>query len=212
MAKKTAKKEPKKKAKSAPKKKPAVKKAKPKSKPKAKAKKPAKKPAPKKKPSHEVVEAGAQVGLAFQMFAIGSDATESLFAEFHEDDPTERTIGEAVDKGDMWDHLRQLESSLLGRAPGEGFDLHIPAADASGPRLDEKVHVLEGERMKEFLCDCSVGPDGWNCFDVGGWIEGDEIRIEGILLEASPEKMVIDANHKLAGKDLRIAGKIVFVR
>ncbi|MGR8979609.1 MAG: FKBP-type peptidyl-prolyl cis-trans isomerase [Gammaproteobacteria bacterium] len=96
-----------------------------------------------------------------------------------------------------------LEKALLGKNVGEKLNVHIPAGEAYGDFMEERVQVIprsmfEGidqlEVGMQFYADVSSGPGVISVVA----IDGDEITIDG--------------NHPLAGMDLSFDVEIVDIR
>jgi FKBP-type peptidyl-prolyl cis-trans isomerase SlyD len=85
-----------------------------------------------------------------------------------------------------------LEEAMEGKASGDSFKVHVPAATAYGER-DEKLITkipkdrFEGETVEEGMQFQAQTPDGYRVVTVTA-VEGDQITIDG--------------NHPLAGQDL----------
>jgi len=103
----------------------------------------------------------------------------------------------------MGNIISGLEKALLGRGVGETFHVHIPADDAYGEFMEERIQVIprsmfEGvdqlEVGMQFYADVSSGP---------GVIS--VVAIDG-------EEITIDGNHPLAGVDLNFDVEIVDIR
>jgi len=88
----------------------------------------------------------------------------------------------------------QIESALIGLAPGDKTTVRIAAVDAFGDYEDEKVFTVGRAELPDDL-----DPE-----------EGDELvltdendeSIGVVVLEKTPESITFDANHPLAGEDL----------
>ncbi len=97
-----------------------------------------------------------------------------------------------------------LESGLGGLHAGEERDLVVPAASGYGERDEELVMEVDRgefphpERVSEGDEFIAEGPDG------------DEVAMRVVLVK--DDSVVVDANHPLAGMDLRYSVKVRAVR
>lgn len=102
-------------------------------------------------------------------------------------DPDRVTLGE----GDI---NPAFEEALIGMAPGEETEVHLPAEDAYGPRHQNLVFTVKRSR-----------------------VSGEETPVPGALVritlptggegyatvrKVGPRRLLLDANHPLAGEDL----------
>jgi FKBP-type peptidyl-prolyl cis-trans isomerase SlyD len=105
--------------------------------------------------------------------------------------------------------LEKFEENLNGKAIGDDFDFVLLAADAYGNLeadaiVDVPIEVFmhEGKLMEDIV------------------IPGKQVRLvdqqgnplTGIVLERGLEKIKIDFNHPMAGKDLHFVGKVIQIR
>lgn len=110
-------------------------------------------------------------------------------------EPVEVVVG----NGDM---IPGLEKAVVGVACGESKTVKLPCDDAYGPRLDEMVQEIDRCNLQE----------GFN--PVVGYkleLESDEDSLEATIIEVSKDKIKIDANHLMAGKDIVVDFRIVDV-
>jgi len=126
------------------------------------------------------------------------------------------TIIENVDANDPFiflfgagNLLEKFEENLNSKAKGEKFDFILTASDAYGVLDAEaivdvpiQVFMNEGKLMEDLV------------------IPGKQVRLvdqqgnplTGIVLERGLEKIKIDFNHPMAGKDLHFSGEVIEIR
>ncbi|RMG59214.1 MAG: peptidylprolyl isomerase [Deltaproteobacteria bacterium] len=117
----------------------------------------------------------------------GSLEDGTVFDSSRERDPLEFTVGE----GKL---IAGFENAVIGMAVGESKKVNIPSEEAFGPHREELV--LEVEK--------SMFPPHINPF------EGQQLQIpqqDGrtvavTVTKITDDKVTLDANHPLAGKDL----------
>jgi len=94
-----------------------------------------------------------------------------------------------------------FENAVIGMKVGEEKTIHIPSAEAYGPRNEELIQEIPRDK---FSADMEL-------------VRGQGLRIrtkEGqsivvVVKELKDEIVVLDANHPLAGKDLNFDIKLV---
>ena len=118
---------------------------------------------------------------------IGKLADGTTFDNSHDEDPLEFTLG----AGQV---LPGFEGAVLGMEPGDSKTMTIPADDAYGAYDEEMLMEVDRSQLPSKI-EPQVGqqlqvrqPDG-ETFSV-------------IVAEIEPDKVTLDANHPLAGKDL----------
>ena len=98
--------------------------------------------------------------------------------------------------------LPKIEEALEGREAGYQTSLALAAADAFGPRDEELVRTIPRSQF----------PPG---VKVGGQLEGqgsDGRKRVFNVAKIKGDTVILDANHPLAGKDLRFTLKVSAVR
>ncbi|RLG72961.1 MAG: peptidylprolyl isomerase [Methanobacteriota archaeon] len=109
-------------------------------------------------------------------------------------EPMELTIGEGR-------IIPGFEKSLIGMSPGESKTVKVPADQAYGPYIEEKVFEVERELFPEDLEP-----------EVGQRLQilGADGRVTLVTVKnVSENRVVLDANHPLAGKDLTFEIELV---
>jgi FKBP-type peptidyl-prolyl cis-trans isomerase SlyD len=95
-----------------------------------------------------------------------------------------------------------LEEAMEGKAAGDSFKVHVPAASAYGEK-DEKLITqipkdrFEGETVEEGMQFQAQTPDGYRVVTVTE-VVGDQVTIDG--------------NHPLAGQDLNFDVEVKDIR
>ncbi|MBW4467175.1 MAG: peptidylprolyl isomerase [Pegethrix bostrychoides GSE-TBD4-15B] len=96
-----------------------------------------------------------------------------------------------------------FEQAVLGMNPGESKTVTIPADDAYGPYVEERVLIVEREQIP---ADMPI--------DIGAQLQ---IQQEGgtvvpvIITDITEKEVTLDANHPLAGEDLTFKITLVSV-
>lgn len=105
--------------------------------------------------------------------------------------------------------LEKFEANLSGKTVGDNFDFVLVATDAYG--------IMEAEAIVDVPIEVFM-QDGKLMEDLV--IPGRQVRLvdqqgnplTGIVLERGLEKIKIDFNHPMAGKDLHFTGKVLQIR
>jgi FKBP-type peptidyl-prolyl cis-trans isomerase SlyD len=105
--------------------------------------------------------------------------------------------------------LEKFEENLGGKAKGDNFDFILLAPDAYG--------VLEAEAIVDVPIEVFMS-NGKLMEDLV--IPGRQVRLvdqqgnplTGIVLERGLEKIKVDFNHPMAGKDLHFTGTVIEIR
>ena len=105
--------------------------------------------------------------------------------------------------------LDSFEEKILALGEGQEFDFLLKQDDAYGPyeedrviELDKQIFQINGRFDKDTVYPGAVLP----------LVNADGVRFQGIVLEVKEDKVVVDLNHPLAGKDLHFRGKVVTFR
>jgi FKBP-type peptidyl-prolyl cis-trans isomerase SlyD len=98
--------------------------------------------------------------------------------------------------------LPKIEEALEGREAGYAVTLDLKAADAFGAREDRLTATMP---KREFPPGVKVGGQLEGHTDDGESVVFNVVKIKG-------DTVLLDANHPLAGKDLRFVLKVVGVR
>jgi peptidylprolyl isomerase len=97
--------------------------------------------------------------------------------------------------------IRGVDEALMGMAPGEEKSVTLGADEAYGPRRPELLHEVQREAIPAEV-DLQVGKQ----------LEGRDTagqRLRLTVIDVSDETVTLDANHPLAGQDLRFDLELV---
>lgn len=108
-------------------------------------------------------------------------------------DPIEFKVGE----GNL---IPGFEREVVGMTAGDKKSITVGVDEAYGPRREELVVVVERNQMPPDL-DPKIGDDLV--------VEQNEQQIRVRVTETTPEKVTLDANHPLAGEDLKFDIELV---
>lgn len=149
----------------------------------------------------ERIEPGKYVELGYDLYQVDANGEEEKVHQTDAQDPEKIIFG--VTQG----VVPELEKALAGLAEGDKYD--VVAHNAYGSydpeqvvELDHDVFVVDGEFDKDVIKKGAIVP----------MMTADGYRINGVVLDVTPEKVKMDFNHPLAGKTVRFEGKVLKIR
>ncbi len=96
-----------------------------------------------------------------------------------------------------------LEQALEGKAEGDAFDVTVAAAEAYGEHSQDRVQKVPREAFAE-IGEVQPGLKVTAQTEMG--------PIELLVTEVGDEEVTVDANHPLAGKNLKFSVRVESVR
>lgn len=106
--------------------------------------------------------------------------------------------------------LPQFEANLEGLQSGDAFDFMIIAEEGYGLRNDQDVVAIP---VQSFLDE--TGKIDENMIKPGNvlpMVDQNGNRFQGMVLDVTPDQVIMDFNHPLAGKDLYFSGSVATIR
>ncbi len=158
-----------------------------------------------KKHTHtmEKIEPGKYFEIAYKLFRINPDGSETLVHEVTPDDPDRAIMGYTLG------FVEALENELNGRGQGYKFDFVADPAMAFGPYTDDEIYTIPRERM---TVDGKFDEEMFAPGAVIPLMTPDGYRIDGTVLSLTPQAVVIDLNHPLAKDKVHYVGEVLAVR
>ncbi len=151
----------------------------------------------------EKIEPGKYVEMTYDLYEVQPDGKDKLVHQVDPSDPEKIVFG--VTRG----VIAPLERALDGLEQGGEFDVKVKAEEAFGPydpeqvvELDRAVFEIDGKFDEEHIKKGAVVP----------MMTADGFRVSGVVEEVGPEKVKMDFNHPLAGKEVRFKGNVTVVR
>lgn len=151
----------------------------------------------------EEIKPGKYFAIAYKLFRINEDGSETLVHEVTADDPDRAIFGLTLG------FVEALDEELLGKKAGDTFDFIALPEKAFGPYTEEQIYTIPRENMTV------DGKFDEEMFNVGALIPlatPDGYRIDGTVLELTPEAVVLDLNHPLAKDKIHYVGEVIAVR
>lgn len=149
------------------------------------------------------VQPGKYVELGYDLYEIGADGKEKLVHQTDKNDPEKIIFG--VTPG----VIVPLEKAIDGLEEGGSFDVVAKSDEAFGPydpeqiaELDKDIFEVEGEFDSDVIKPGALVP----------MMTQDGYHITGVVKEVTDNKVKMDFNHPLAGKDVRFQGNVTLVR
>lgn len=118
----------------------------------------------------------------------------SMFDSSVDRDPLQFVIGEGM-------LIPAFEQAIVGMLPGEARSVHIPADEAYGPYMDELILEVDKNQMPPYL-----NPEEGMQLQI---TQDDGSSTVVKVVKLTDEKVYLDANHPLAGKDLNFSIELV---
>lgn len=153
---------------------------------------------------NEVIKPGKYVEMVYDLYSIDPETKEEKLV--HQSDPQDP---EAIIFGVTRGVVEPLEKALDGLSVDSTFDVVATADQAFGKydpeqvvELDRDIFTVDGNFDDEVI---KVGANV-------PMLTADGFRIAGKVLEITPDKVKMDFNHPLVGKDVRFKGKVLTVR
>lgn len=136
----------------------------------------------------------AKQGDVVRVHYIGTLDDGTRFDSSQGRDPLQFVIGEGM-------LIPAFEQAIVGMNPGDSKSLHIPAEDAYGPYFDELILEVDRSQIPSYI-DPEEGMQLQITQD-----DGSSTIVKVVKL--TEEKIYLDANHPLAGKDLNFDIELV---
>lgn len=149
------------------------------------------------------IEKGKYFEIAYKLFRVNADGTETLVHEVTSDEPDR-----AID-GLTLGFVEALDENLEGKQPGDKFDFIAAPDKAFGPYSEEEIFTIPREQMT------IDGKFDESMFTKGALIPlmtPDGYRIDGTVVRLTPEAVVLDLNHPLAKDSVHYVGEVLVVR
>lgn len=152
---------------------------------------------------NQIVSPGKFVALGYDLYEVAPDGTKTLVHQTNAADPEKLVFG--VTQG----LIEPFAKAIEGLKAGDSFNVTVKAAEAFGDRNPE--HVVDLER-DIFVVDGKFDQEMIQPGNAVPMMTAEGYRVMGRVVEVTPEKVVMDFNHPLAGKDVMFDGKILEVR
>lgn len=150
----------------------------------------------------ERIAPGKYVELGYDLYSLDG-GKETLVHQTDPEDPERIVFG--VTPG----VVAPLEKALEGLEKDSTFEVKATAAEAFGPydkeqivTLDRDIFLVDGKFDSETITPGAIVP----------MMTADGYRINGIVEEVTADKVRMDFNHPLAGKDVLFKGRVLLVR
>ena len=148
------------------------------------------------------IEAGKYVELVYEIFVVNGDQQTSVF-KYKKEMPDAFVFGLDVSL------IEGFQKNILGLEQGQNFDFTLKPEEAFGMKdpemiceLDKAVFNVEGKFDSEHIRTGAVVP----------MMTQEGMRIEGVVIKVTDDKVVMDFNHQLAGQTVRYSGFVQVVR
>lgn len=138
------------------------------------------------------IETGSRVSLHFSLRLADGMVAESSF----DDEPLTFVLGDgSLDQA--------LEYALLGLKPGDRQVLTLDPGQAFGSRDAEAIQWLATDQFPQGM-QLDIG-------EVIGFSDPEGVEVAGIILEHDGQRVKVDFNHPLAGREIEFEVEILSV-
>lgn len=151
----------------------------------------------------EKITPGQYFELAYKLFRVNADGSETLVHEVTADDPDRAIFGLTLG------FVEALEEELAGKEAGYKFDFVAEPDKAFGPYTEDDIYTIPRERM---TVDGKFDEEMYQPGALIPLMTPDGYRIDGTVLRLTPEAVVLDLNHPLAKDKVHYAGEVLAVR
>lgn len=151
----------------------------------------------------EKIEPGKYVELVYDLYEISEQGDEKLVHQVDPDDP------EKIISGVTPGIIIPLEKALQGLTIGDKYNVFVNAQEAFGAYDPEQV--VELDRFI-FEIDGTFDEERIRPGEMIPMMTADGFKVQGKVIEVSKDKVKMDFNHPLAGKNVRFKGSVLTVR
>lgn len=151
----------------------------------------------------EKIEPGKYVELVYDLYEITPEGDEKLVHQVDETDP------EVIISGVTPGVIIPLEKALQGLKAGDTYNVFVNAEEAFGSYdpdqivdLEKKLFEINGKFDEESVVLGATVP----------MMTADGIHVTGVVKAMGKDKIKMDFNHPLAGKNVRFKGSVKTVR
>lgn len=151
----------------------------------------------------ETIKPGKYFEIAYRLYRINDDGSETLVHEVTPDDPDRVICGMTMG------FVEALDEHLLGLKAGEKFDFTATPDKAFGPYTEDEIYNIPRDRMTV------DGEFKEEMFTPGALIPlmtPDGYRIDGTVVRLTDTDVVLDLNHPLAKNSVHYEGEVITVR
>ncbi len=151
----------------------------------------------------EKIAPGKYFELAYKLYRVNPDGTETLVHEVEAAEPDRAIFG--LTPG----FVEALEKEIDGKEQGYEFDFTAKPEEAFGPYDEEEIMALPRDR---FLIDGKFDEEMFAPGSLIPLMTSDGYRIDGLVKELRDNDVVLDFNHPLAKDPVHYVGKVLLVR
>lgn len=151
----------------------------------------------------EKIAPGKYFEIAYKLYRVNADGTETLVHEVTPEDPDRAVSGLTLG------FVEALDEELIGKEAGAKFDFIAEPEKAFGPYSEDEIYTIPRERM---TVDGKFDETMFNPGALIPLMTPDGYRIDGQVVRLTPEAVVLDLNHPLAKDKVHYVGEVLLVR
>lgn len=150
----------------------------------------------------EKIQAGKYVELVYEILVVNGDEQVSVF-KFNKEHPDAFVFGMDLSL------IEGFQTNIMGLEQGAQFDFTLKPEEAFGVKSPDLIYELQKEIFHvEGKFDAENIREGARV----PMMTQEGMRVEGIVLKVTDDKVVMDFNHQLAGETVRYKGFVQLVR
>ncbi len=142
------------------------------------------------------------ITVAYKLYSDNEKGIHEIFEEAPEEHPFQFITGLSA-------ALPAFEAQVAELNAGDSFDFTLSVEEAFGPY--EQEHVIEVPK-EMFHIDGRFDKTQIYPGAILPLVNEEGMRFEGLVLDVTDDKVKLDLNHPLAGRDLHYVGKVVTAR
>lgn len=149
------------------------------------------------------IEPGKYFEIAYKLFRVNPDGTETLMHEVSAEQPDRAIFGMTVG------FVEALDEAILGQEKGFKFDFYAEPDKAFGPYTEEDIYTVPRENL---LVDGKFDEEMFAPGNLIPLCTPDGFVVDGLVVELKPDSVVLDLNHPLAKDRVHYVGEVTEVR
>lgn len=150
----------------------------------------------------EKIQAGKYVELVYEIFVVNGTEKTSVF-KFSPEHPDAFVYGLDMSL------IEGFQRNIFDLEQGASFDFTLSPEEAFGAKNPDLIYNLEKEI---FVVDGKFDADHVKPGAIIPMMTQEGMRIEGVVVNVTPEHVVMDFNHQLAGETVNYVGTVQLVR
>ena len=149
------------------------------------------------------IEPGKYFEIAYKLFRVNPDGTETLMHEVSAEEPDRAIFGMTMG------FVEALDEAIEGQEKGFKFDFYAEPEKAFGPYTEEDIYTVPRENL---LIDGKFDEEMFAPGELIPLRTPDGYVVDGLVVKLLPDPVVLDLNHPLAKDRVHYIGEVTEVR